>query len=78
MSRVNEFGTCPLCRKSDRLELTDKQLYYHVKNKYGSAMVEIRCWNCDLAMYAHPHIAGTNNYEILVGELKKKWAKLKH
>ena len=78
MKRVSEFTECPLCGSTYNLWLTPKRDYYFLKNKYGASMVSIRCWNCDLELHVYGHLSKSNNYDILVGELKKKWAKLKH
>ena len=77
MKRVNEFTECPLCGSTYNLWLTPKRDYYFLKNKYGGALVMIRCVKCNLELQMFSH-HGTSNYDIMVGELKKKWAKLKH
>ena len=78
MKRVSEFTECPICGSTYRLSLTPKRDYYFLKNKYGHAVVSIRCWGCDLELDAFSHKGKSDNYDIMVGELKKKWAKLKH
>lgn len=78
MKRVSEFTECPICGSTNYLYLTAKRDYYFLKQKYGGAMVMIRCWHCDLDMQMFESKANSNNYDIMVGELKKKWAKLKH
>lgn len=76
-NRIDEFMPCPICGKSDRLCLTQKEHYYSLLQKYGNALVSVRCWWCDLEMHVYSHLSPSNNYEILVGELKKRWAKFK-
>ena len=78
MKRVTEFTECPLCGKTHFLWLTPKRDYYFLKHKYGNALVMIRCWECDLELKIFSSNSKSDNYDIMVGELKKKWAKLKH
>lgn len=76
-SRISEFGTCPLCGKSSEIYLTPKQNYYLLKHKYGNAMVSVRCRECDLELDIFTTRAKSDNYDIMVGELKNKWERLK-
>lgn len=77
MSRINEFKSCPICGKSDRLTLTQKGFYYRLMHEYKSATINVRCWDCDIAVAVYSHNTETNNYEILVGKLKEKWNGIK-
>ena len=77
MNRINEFKPCPICGKTDRLNLTQKEFYYHLMHNYKSGMITVRCWRCDLALNAYSSQSITNNYEILVGKLKEKWNGIK-
>ena len=76
-NRKDEFEPCPLCGMTDRLTLTQKNDYYSLMQKYGNALVAVRCWRCDLEMHVYSHLSASNNYEILVGVLKEKWGRLK-
>ena len=76
-NRKNEFVPCPICGQTDRLSLTQKGFYYNLMHNYKSAMITIRCWRCDLTMAVYSSQSDSNNYEILVGDLKKRWAKFK-
>ncbi len=77
MNRINEFKPCPLCGKEDRLTLTQKRFYYDLMHKYGNAMMNIRCWRCDISVAMYSSQSVSNNYEILVGKLKEKWNAIK-
>lgn len=77
MNRINEFKPCPICGKTDRLTLTQKNDYYSLMHKYGKTLVTVRCWRCDLEMHVYSHLSVSNNYEILVGKLKEKWNGIK-
>lgn len=76
-NRIDEFQPCPLCGQTDRLSITEKGFYYKLMHNYGFAMVNIKCWRCDLNMAMYSQFANSNNYEILVGELKRRWAEFK-
>lgn len=81
MSRVKEFGVCPICGKSDDLSLSPRSWFYEIlhQDRKGSCVC-IRCKNCCLDLYQYTYKwseCNTWNYDIVVGELKKKWAKLK-
>lgn len=74
MNRINEFKPCPLCGKSDALELDEEHFFY----KYKNGCVFISCNRCRLGLYAHGREANyTRNYQILVGKLKEKWNGIK-
>lgn len=84
MDRINEFKPCPLCGKTDRLELTPRGTFYSVwhKNDKGST-ISVRCYRCGLELHEYTYESTffntlhTNNYDIVVGELKKKWNNIK-
>lgn len=78
MSRINEFGVCPICGQSDRLDITDVKTFNEVFEECGhNSIVTISCYRCDLRLSAHTRDYNTWNYQIMIGELKKKWLKLK-
>ena len=78
MDRVNEFKPCPLCGQTDKLELMPQDRYMRVKGMCGGkhSLVTIECTRCCLELRVHTTRETSNNYHILVGELKKKWARL--
>ena len=80
-SRVNEFGVCPICGQSDKLSLLAPDAFYRILHKHPmhGSVVSIECFRCGLTLSEYTSSWSklkTNNYHIVVGELKKKWAKL--
>lgn len=85
MDRVKEFKPCPLCGRVDALRITPRGHFY----KYWdlpptrSSLVTIRCERCSLELHEHTiesthfECLHTNNYDIVVGELKKRWNSIK-
>lgn len=79
MNRINEFKPCPICGKSDCLDL-DGEHFYNTYSRYMGVggCVQISCNRCRLGLYAHGIEADrTWNYQILVGKLKEKWNAIK-
>lgn len=81
MDRINEFKPCPLCGKTDRLELSKREWFYESLHKDGiGSCVRLSCERCHLDLYQHTYKwsdFNTWNYDIVVGELKKKWNSIK-
>ncbi len=79
MDRISEFNPCPICGKTDRLWLSDRNMFFRVlKNAgTGSTMVSIGCNRCDIEVHYHTRHSGTHNYDIAVGEVKRKWNSIK-
>ena len=79
MNRLNEFKPCPICGKSDCLDLDSERFYNKYTRHVGrSGCVEIDCKRCRLELFAHSCEADyTWNYQILVGKLKEKWNAIK-
>ena len=79
MNRINEFKPCPICGKTDRLEVMTERSYNKLfRYTGGTGCTRIRCWRCNMDLYAHSCEANdTWNYQILVGKLKEKWNAIK-
>ena len=85
MDRVKEFKPCPLCGQTDMLRMTPRNHFYEFWNMppTRSSLVTMRCERCSLELHEHTienayiDRLHTNNYDIVVGELKKRWNSIK-
>lgn len=45
---------CPFCGKFGRVEIITEEFYNEVVDKYGSALVDIECRTCHMALRSYP------------------------
>ncbi len=77
MSRINEFKPCPICGRSDALDMVDGKIFHRAMQMFNHrGVVWIECTRCELQLMQSVRKDTSWNYDILVGELKKKWEKL--
>lgn len=79
-NRVNEFDACPMCGKKDELKLLDHDIYWKIMSRYGTktptSLVDITCRRCNLQLTEYTMDNPSTNYDILVGDLKKRWNRM--
>ena len=76
INRIDEFNACPLCGKRKTLWMTEYGAFHWFAKEYGyiCSVVNMGCLDCNIMLSAYPE--KKRNYQILVGELKKKWNRL--
>ena len=79
-NRVNEFKVCPMCGQSDKLKLLDHDLYWAIMSRHSVtkplSLVAIECNRCNLTCNEYTMDNPSTNYDILVGDLKKRWNRM--
>lgn len=68
---IYEVRECPLCGKTDKLEITDYELFNDLMKENGSATISIDCARCNLTLYEHSYHG--LDYNEKMGILVRKW-----
>ena len=69
---IKDFGPCPFCGKTDKLELTPEKNYSYLCGIHGSAAVRVSCCRCHIDMY--DHTVSEHDYYTRIGILREKWS----
>lgn len=49
------FKPCPICGKTEQLQITPEDQYIRIYGGTGSASIMVECYNCDLELWEHTH-----------------------
>ena len=69
------FSPCPLCGKTDRLDITTEESYGTLYLRHGTACIAIECKRCHLTLYNHDDTKV--KYEAKRQALMQEWNRLR-
>lgn len=66
---------CPICGKSDKLQITSREEYEALAKEKDAHVAVIRCNRCGLEVYSH-YTCQAHRYEPHINEAVQKWNSL--
>lgn len=71
-----QWRVCPICGKTERLEVIPKERFTKIVEETDTCCVNIECKDCDIQLYDFDFDPSHQNYEKRLIRLAQKWNKI--